>query len=222
MLDISRLQYTNIIELALDASVDPTESGLAMVRGADPLGNEVMKLSAGTGGDQFVGFLYLDKHASTIGTRCGYTLQVPSTSPLTVVLPDTTSITNLVFSNAAGAVAGADITVVGNQVTFSAPHAGETVTASYNYLLTPMQQAALGISPIPSASAFIRKAAIFRGLTRLHVNNFKADDTYTVGTAVKLLSGGFVGGASGSGLQCGVCITVPTAADPFLGIEYNA
>jgi hypothetical protein len=220
MLDISRLQYTNIIELALDASVDPTESGLAMVRGADALGNEVMLLSGGTNADQFVGFLYLDKHASTLGTRYGYALQVPSTSPLTVVLPDTTSITNMVFFNQNGAVAGADFTVSGNQVTFVAAHAGESMTVNYNYQLTPMQQAMLGISPIPSASAFIRKAAIFRSLTRLYVNNFKANDTYTVGTAIKLLAGGFVG-TSGAGNQCGVCISVPSAADPFLGIEYN-
>jgi hypothetical protein len=94
------------------------------------------------------------------------------------------------------------------------------MTVNYNYQLTPQQQATLGISPIPSASAFIRKAAIFRGLTRLHINNFKANDTYAVGQPVKLLSGG-VFAASGSGVTAGVCITVPTAADPFLGIEYN-
>ena len=220
MLDISRLQYTNIIELDLDASVNPTESGLAMVRGADALGNEVMLLSTGANTDEFVGVLYLDKHASDMGTRVGYTLQVPATSPLTVVLPDTTAITNLAFTNQAGAVAGADITVSGNLVTFTSAHAGETVVANYNYQLTPQQQATLGISPIPSASAFIRKAAIFRSLTRLHVNNFKANDTYAVGQPVKLLAGGLFA-ASGSGVQAGVCITVPTAADPFLGIEYN-
>jgi hypothetical protein len=222
MLDLSRLQGNlNVTEFSLDAATlanSTVESGLAMVRIADASGKEAIKPSTGGASEDFVGILYLDKHAATTGTRVAYAVVVPSSAPYVVTIPDAAT-SNLVSLTAAGAAAAPN-SQSGNQLTYVVGDAGKTYYISYNYTLTPAQAAALGISPIPSASAFIGKAGVLTGpKTRLFITNFKADDTYVVGTTVKTLANGQVGTTGGAGTVIGKCISVPSAADQMLGIE---
>jgi hypothetical protein len=87
--------------------------------------------------------------------------------------------------------------------------------------MTPAQSAALGISPIPSSAAFIGKAGVLTGpKTRIFITNFKADDAYTIGGTVKTLANGMVGTTGGTGTACGKCISIPSAADQMLGLEF--
>lgn len=221
MLDLSRLQGNlQVTEFTLEAATLSTsivESGLAMVRVSEN-GKEAIKPSTGGASEDFVGILYLDKHAATTGTRIAYAVTVPSTAPYTVNVPDTTH-TNLVSLTAAGAAAAPQSATAG-VLTYVVGDAGKTYYISYNYTLTPAQSAALGISPIPSAAAFIGKAGVLTGpKTRLFVTNFKADDTYTIGGTVKTLAGGMIGTTGGSGTVIGKCISIPSAADQMLGIE---
>lgn len=223
MLDLSRIQGNlQVTEFALDAvtlSTSIAESGLAMVRTADASGKEAIKPATGGAAEDFVGFLYLDKHAATTATRVAYAVVVPSSAPYTVTIPDSTT-SNLVSKDATGTLA-APQSQSGNVLTYLVGDAGKTYYISYNYTLTAAQAAALGISPIPSASAFIGKAGVLTGpKTRIYITNFKADDTYTVGTAVKTLANGMIGTTGGSGTAVGKCISVPSAADQMLGIEF--
>lgn len=223
MLDLSRIQGNlQVTEFALDPltlSTSVVESGLAMVRIADANGKEAIKPATGGASEDFVGFLYLDKHAATTGTRVSFAVVVPSTAPYVVSIPDSTT-SNLVSKDVTGSVV-APASQAGNQLTYVVGQAGMTLYISYNYTLTPAQQAALGVSPIPSAAAFIGKAGCLTGpKTRIYVTNFKSDDTYTVGGAVKTLAGGMVSGAAGTGTAIGKCISVPSAADQMLGIEF--
>lgn len=222
MLDLSRIQGNlqvtefSLLDTALATSI--VESGLVMVRVADANSKEAIKPSTGGASEDVVGILYLDKHAATTGTRVGYAVVVPATAPYTVTIPDSVT-SNLVSLTAAG-VAAAPASQSGNVLTYVIGDAGKTYYISYNYTMTPAQQAAMGISPIPSVSAFISKAGVFTGpKTRIYVTNFKADDTYTIGGAVKTLANGMIGTTGGSGTSIGKCISIPSAADPMLGIE---
>jgi hypothetical protein len=223
MLDLSRIQGNlQVTEYTLDTvtlNTSIAESGLAMVRTADSAGKEVIKPATGGAAEDFVGFLYLDKHAATTGTRVSYAVTVPSSAPYTVSIPDSAT-SNLISKDAAGSTVAPN-SQSGSTLTYLVGQAGMTLYISYNYTLTAAQQAALGISPIPSAAAFIGKAGVLTGpKTRIYITNFKSDDTYTVGGAVKTLANGMVGGAAGSGTAIGKCISVPSAADQLLGIEF--
>jgi hypothetical protein len=224
MLDLTRVQGTyNPIELALDPTVRPLESGLAYVRGVDGNGAEVIKPAAGIGPETFVGVAYMDKIAAATGVRVGYALKVPAAGPQVVVLPDALGIVNLAIYDvtAGAAIAPADYTLSGAMVTFgNTNHANHDITVTYNYDLTEMQKAQLGISPIPSASEFIGKLAVLQGMVRCWVTNFDADAAWAIDANVTLEAGGFFG--LGGSTVVGKCIHVPTAQDPFLGIAYIA
>lgn len=226
MLDLSRIQGAPVVvEYAIDVTFAATESGLAMVRTADASGLEVIKPSAGTAGETFLGVLTLDKHAAVNGTRVQYPLQVPSTGTLAVVIPDSIGVANLFVQQLTNGVwstvAGGDYALAGNVITFTpAGYANSVVYVSYNYTLTDFQKMQLGISPIPSASAFIRKAAVMQGRTRVWVTNFIAGSAYAIDGNVTLASNGFFT-VGGTGTVAGKAVQTPTAIDPFLGIEYT-
>lgn len=226
MLDLTRVQSGfPPVEMPLAIGVDPIESGLAMVRVADAQGNEVIKPSTGVANEAFVGVAYLDKHAAAQGVRIEYHAQVPSApGPYVVTVPDAT-ISNLSVVTLAGVpIALADITVTGNQLAFIAAHAGKEVLISYNYAMTPNQLMALGISPIPSSAAFLRQMAVLAGFQRVYVSNFDASQSYSVEGASSLITLGDKGlfTLGGLGSQIARCFHVPTAQDPWLGLQYNA
>jgi len=224
MLDLTRIQGgTMIPEIPLALGVTPDESGLAMVRVADVSGNEAISPAAGSAGEIFVGVAYLDKHASAKGVRVGYRVLVPASSPLSVTLPDQMGISNLKVISAMGVVApGADYTLAGNVLTFAAAYASTEQFLSYNYSLSEAQKMALGISPIPSAASFLGKMAVLAGTVRVFVSNFDASADFAItgaSSVVTLASGGMfsVGGAT----AVGHCFHVPTAQDPYLGVEFT-
>lgn len=239
MLDLSRIQGAPVVvEYAIDPTFTADESGLAMVRGVDAAGLEVIKPAAGTGTESFLGCLALDKHAAVKGTRVRYALQVPATGTQAVSLPDSLGLGTIKVESldpVTGAYTAATVTthytVAGNIVTFTG--AGYTFLAgtaadaavkiayiSYNYTLTDFQKMQLGVSPVPSASAFIRKSAVLQGRVRVYVTNFVANDAYAVDNDVKLVANGFFG-TSGAGNVVGKVVKTATALDPFLGIEYT-
>lgn len=222
MLDLTRLQGTyNPIELALDPTIRPLESGLAYVRGVDANGMEIIKPAAGTGTENFVGVAYMDKIAAATGVRVGYALKVPATGPQVVILPDALGIVHLnIFDVTTGAaIVPTDYTLAGAMVTFgNNNYANHDITVTYNYTLSEMQKAQLGISPIPSASEFIGKLAVLQGVVRCWVTNFDADAAWAVDADVTLSANGYFG--MGGTTKIGKCISVPTAQDPFLGISF--
>lgn len=239
MLDLSRIQGAPVVvEYAIDPTFTADESGLAMVRTTDAAGLEVIKPSTGAGTESFLGVLSLDKHAAVKGTRIRFGLQVPASGTQAVSLPDSLGLGTIkveTMDPVTGAFTALTVTthytVAGNVVTITgAGYTAMSGTAadplvkiayvSYNYTLTDFQKMQLGISPIPSASAFIRKSAVLQGRVRVYVTNFLANDTYAVDNDIKLQANGFVG-TSGSGTVVGKCVKTATALDPFLGFEYT-
>lgn len=228
MLDLSRIQGAPVfVEYAIAATFNPAESGLAMVRVVDSNGLEAIQPSAGTSADaSFLGSLALDKHAAVNGTRVQYPLQVPASGTLAVVIPDSIGVANLKVELYTAGVwstcSGSDYSLSGNVLTFTpSGYANLVVYVSYNYTLTDFQKMQLGISPIPSASAFIRKAAVLQGRCRIYVTNFIPNAAYTVDCDLYTQAGGYYGTASTSTCKAGKCVSTPTAIDPFLGIEYS-
>lgn len=222
MLDLTRVQGATVIsELPLATGVVPAESGLAYVR-VNEGGLEVVKPSTGIAGEKFVGVAYLDKHATVMGTRVNYSILVPSVAPYIVTLPDTLSLANIKVATAAGVVlaAGVDYTVASNQLTFIAAHAGASLFTSYNYTLTETQKSAMGVSPIASAATLIGKLALLQGFCRVFVSNFEADAAWDINADVTLGADG-VFTVGGLGTVAGSCFHIPTASDPFLGLEYT-
>jgi hypothetical protein len=224
MLDLTRIQGgTMIPEIPLALGVNPDESGLAFVRVADVQGNEAIKPSTGAVGEIFVGVAYLDKHAAATGVRVGYRVLVPASNPLSVTLPDQIGISNLKVVSATGVVApAADYTLAGNVLTFVAGYASTEQFLSYNYTLSQSQLTALGISPVPSAASFLGKMAVLAGTVRVFVSNFDASADFAITGAnsqVTLAADGMfsVGGAT----AIGHCFHVPTAQDPYLGVEFT-
>lgn len=225
MLDLTRIQGgTMIPEIPLALGVNPDESGLAMVRVADVQGNEAIQPAKGTAGEIFVGVAYLDKHATAKGVRVGYRVLVPASNPLSVTLPDQIGISNLKVVSATGVVlvAGTDYNLAGNVLTFVAAFASTEQFLSYNYTLSQSQLTMLGISPIPSAASFLGKMAVLAGTVRVFVSNFDASADFAITGAnsqVTLADGGMfsVGGAT----AVAKCFHVPTAQDPYLGVEFT-
>ena len=219
MLDLSRIQGATVInELPLATGVNPTESGLAYARIADASGNEVVQPSTGLAGEVFVGIAYLDKHATATGTRVKYENTIPAVAPFNITVPDTTTIANLLVTNTLG-VPIVPAGVVGGTLSFNAPDAGKNVLISYNYPLSAAQKNYLGISPIASAAVFVGKIALLQGFNRVFVSNFDASAAFAINTYVTLDADGMfsVGGL----VSIGRCVHTPSAADPFLGIEYT-
>jgi hypothetical protein len=226
MLDVTRLIAQTIVEEPLDPTVTPSESGLAYVRHADANGNACLMPSTGTttATEVFVGVAILDKLAAASGLRWQMTAVVPASGPYTVTLPDSTGITNLTVYASDGVTLYAtttDYTVAGNVLTFVVGHAGATVKICYNYTLSATQLQFLGVSPIPSAASFIGSIAVAKGLTNAWVNNFDASKVYAINDVIRLGAGGTFG-KTASATAIGVCIGIPTAVSPWLGIEYNS
>jgi hypothetical protein len=225
MLDLTRIQGgTMIPEIPLYPGIDVEESGLAMIRVADSAGNEAIRPAQGNAGELFIGVSYFDKHAAATGTRVAYPVLVPAAAPLSVVLPDAVGITNLMVVDSLGNIApGADYNLAGNVLTFNNnAYAATHQFLSYNYTLTLAQKMNIGISPVPSAASFLGKLAVLSGTCRLYVTNFDASATFSVvgaDSVVTLMDGGMF--SLGGNVAIGNCIHVPTAADPFLGIEYT-
>ena len=239
MLDLSRIQGAPVVvEYAIDATFNADESGLAMVRTTDAAGLEVIKPSTGTGTESFLGSVALDKHAAVKGTRVRFALQIPATGTQAISLPDSLGLANIKVESmdpVTGAFTAQTVTthytVSGNVITITsagytniagtaADAAVKIAYVSYNYTLTDFQKMQLGVSPIPSASAFIRKCAVLQGRVRIFVTNFIASDTYAVDNDVKLQANGFYG-TGGSGTVVAKVVKTATALDPFLGIEYT-
>jgi hypothetical protein len=232
MLDLTRIGGAHeILEVALPAGTIPTESGLAYIRTADGVtGEEVATLSANGASEVFIGVAYLDKHAAAQAVRIYLPVLVPSGSPYTVVLPDATISNCKIFANAGTVTTpvpgspltggGADYTLTNSTVVFAAAQSGKTVLVSYNYTLTNMQLQQLGVSPIPSAAANIGKIALLQGFCKVYVTNFNTSSAWVVNAAVTTGANGIfeVGGTSPA---IGKCFHAPTAADPYLGLEYN-
>lgn len=224
MLDLTRVQSGfPPVEMALASGVNPDESGLAMIRVADAQGNEAVMPSQGVAGEVFVGASYLDKHAAATAVRVDYHSQVPSApGPYVVTVPDALIIggTLKVLDGVGTPMAPG---VAGSALTFAVGDAGKDVYISYCYQLTEAQKQLLGISPIPSAALFLGKIACLAGFQRIFVSNFDASQTYSVtgpGSLVTLGSNGMFT-IGGLGTQVGRCFHVPTAADPWLGLEYS-
>ena len=220
MLDLTRVQGNfQPIEMALDPTVVPAESGLAYVRTKDAMGMEVIKPSTGVAGEKFVGVAYMDKHAAGQGVRVNYPARVPATAPYTVALPDVNIMgTTLKVTDTAGA-AITPASVTGNLLTFAAADANKDILISYNYELSAQQKQLLGISPIASASEFIGKLAVLTGYVRCWVTNFDASAAWDINADVTLGANGMF--TMGGAVKAAECIQIPTAADPFLGIEYT-
>jgi hypothetical protein len=209
--------------MALAVGVNPDESGLAMVRVADAQGNEAVAPATGAAGEVFVGVSYLDKHAAANGVRVDYHAQVPSSSPYIVSVPDALIMGSTLAVKDSSGAAVTPAGVAGAAITFNAGDAGKDVYVSYNYQLTEAQKQALGISPIPSAALFLGKIAVLAGYQRVFVSNFDASKSYAVvgaGSKVALGAGGMLT-TGGSGTEIGNCFHVPTAVDPWLGVEYT-
>jgi hypothetical protein len=209
--------------MALAVGVNPDESGLAMVRVADATGSEAVAPSTGAADEVFVGVSYLDKHASAKGVRVDYHSQIPSTGPFIVSVPDALIVgATLAVKDATGAPV-AVVGVAGSAITFNAGDAGKDVYISYNYQLTEAQKQALGISPVPSAALFLGKIACLTGYQRVFVSNFDASKSYAVTGANSKISLGANGlfTLGGTGSVVGNCFHVPTAVDPWLGVEYT-
>lgn len=224
MLDLTRVNSgMPPVEMALAVGVNPDESGLAMVRVSDAQGLEAVAPSTGAADEVFVGVSYLDKHAAANGVRVDYHSQVPSSAPYIVSVPDALIMgtTLAVKDNADVAVTPAS--VAGAAITFNAGDAGKDIYISYNYQLTETQKQALGISPIPSAALFLGKIACLAGYQRVFVSNFDASKSYAVTGAAAKITLGTQGMLTlgGTGTVIGNCIHVPTAVDPWLGVEYT-
>jgi hypothetical protein len=220
MLDLTRTQGNfQPIEMALDPTVTPSESGLAYVRTKDAMGMEVIKPSTGAAGEKFVGVAYMDKHAAAQGVRIEYPARVPAAAPYTVALPDVNVVgATLKVVDAAGNVV-APASVTGNLLTFAAGDANKDLKLSYNYTLSAQQKQLLGISPIASSSEFISKIAVLAGYVRCWVTNFDASAAWDINADVTLGANGMF--TMGGAVKAAECIQIPTAADPFLGIEYT-
>ena len=229
MLDNSRLVAQTVLEEPLEATQIPAESGLAYVRVQDANGNAVVKPSTGAANELFAGLAVMDKISTATGVRWMdvYTVANSDTaSDRVITLPDAT-ISNFAIYAADGVTpltVTTDYTITGNVISFTATQKGATVKVCYNYPMTLAQLQMAHVNPIPSASAQIGSIGLTKGLCQVYVNNFDPSKLYSVTGANSRVALGANGilTIGGTGTVIGQVIKVPTAADPFLGIEFVA
>ena len=200
-----------------------SREGMVLARDYES-GEEVVVTSAGTAGEDIVGFSMSDNE--TIDTTVRMESQVvPSASPYTVQLDKTTPVSGQTFitGQTIGNPANANeysVSATG-LVTFHSGQAGVTHEIRYKYSLTVSEAKDMfyqrNINNV--AGAELSTIAVMCGKGEIYTDQYDASKTFTAGDVYAAASG--LCTDDNTGTLIGKVIHYPTTSSPFLGVSFN-
>ena len=221
-------------EYPLDAASNYTQEGDCAIMTTDTGVSEiVLSQSGGVAKEKFVGVMISDALRVTDLTEVESTV-VPGAAPFTFQLSkQVPSATHISIYDAAGTkltlVGGApaainEFSISGRTVTFHAAKANAVIPI-IRYMYTPTVielQAMMHQRPqVLAGQSFINQVAIWCGICRIFTMSYLQEDDFTLTGAVYTGAGGKFTTTNTSVQVAGVCVSVPSVGDPFLGVEYN-
>lgn len=232
-IDLKRTFYTWSDTQSIAAGALVTEEGSGLVRVLED-GVEKVKPSAGAGGEVVVGFaIFRQKTYGTdalvdtgvIPLAAPFEIQLEQnnliSSQLRVVDSAGTAFTVVLVAPAAGEV---QVDYASGKLTFNTADQGKTITATYRYNLTVAEAVAKFHSDTPNhpdANLF-SMVGVGKGKGRVFTNYYDAAQNYgAAAPALTLGAGGVITvGGAGPAIPGARVVQVPSASDPFLGIEF--
>lgn len=213
-------------EFPLAASAAPAQEGQAMIRSFS--GNQFgAALSAGAGGENFLGFLIAQVSAvpflqvTAVKTE-RFTL--PAT-PKTLTLSKTpVSATTFVYNITTGAATSPD-SVTGAVVDLTTNGVATNVyDVTYRYNLTVTEARSRNGDVVAGGwNGYVTQTVSVMQEGRIYMDQFDSSKNWAAATSVKLAANGLLTDQSGSGVAIpSTIIAVPTVDYPFLGLEFSA
>jgi hypothetical protein len=218
-IDIKRSFYgwTDTQPLAMGATVSVEGQGLVAV-----LEDNVEKVKPyASGSATFVGFARFRQLQFAIGAAVE-TAVIPATAPFTVELAKNNLVTGQYL------VTGATPTSVdeANGVfTFDGADAGKAISIGYRWNKTVAEakmtdyEAPVNM-PDPNLAGMV---GVGKGKSRIYTLHYDASKAFVAGADLRLGAGGIVTvGGTGPAIPNARVVQVPSATDPYLGIEFMA
>lgn len=196
--------------------------GQAVVRTSGATANGVLP-STGTSNDVFCGFTFAGTSALPFAEPYYNKVEqflVPATGTVTLSVTPVAG-QFMVFDNTTNAVVGG-ATLSG--ATVSGLTSGDTVTVTYKYAMTVVQERALfgDIQPGGYVGSLVGQIGVITRGT-IWTSEFDDSKNWAAATAIKLAANGQITDQSGSGVAIqGYVIGVPGQDVPFLGITFMA
>lgn len=214
------------IELSHEANVAPgaviLAEGLALVRVNNAQSQGVLP-STGAATDVFAGFSFAGTSALPFPESLYNKVEqfvVPSTGSVTLSLTPIAGQV-FVFDNTTGGAVSPAPTVTGNVV--SGLTAGDTVTVTYKYQMTIVQERVQfgDVQPGGYVGSYIGQIGVItRG--QIFTSEFDASKNWAAATSVKLAASGQLTDQTGTGVTIPAqIIALPGQDVPFLGIEFD-
>lgn len=230
MLDLSRSQFTEVIERAVATGFTVDEEGLALVAVQTGAVEEV-KPGTGASSDIFVGFSTGD--TPTKGYKNAveeYT--IPADSPYTVQLHVNIVATQIqIYDDSTSVYLTENVGVADGQysvndttgvATFNVAQAGDSITVFYRYALTVIEARQLYFQNHINADACQEAArtGVIRGSGELWTDEWTPAVQWALTDTPLIAASGLITN-TGTGVAVGRVISIPSATDPFLGIAFN-
>jgi hypothetical protein len=242
-IDRTRSFWERLIEKPTAAGVNITQEGSAIIAVTDA-GNpqEVVRMSQGTGKEQFLGICisdfrritdFVECESCTIPLVAPFTFQLKWTTP--VVAPAATSsfyVTDTLGNTYTDVSPGAPAAAVqfnvsvGGLMTFHLGAAGRTINLiRYTYIPTTLQLDMMFHQRPYTAQgqAALGQTAVAQGYCEVYTTQYVSQDAFTLrGQVYTAASGKFsTTNPGGNTMVAGRVISLPAVGDVFLGVSYN-
>lgn len=200
--------------------------GAVLIRAVGAPASGVTK-GAGGANDIFAGFSIAGTSAAPFAQAYASkveTFTVPAGGAITLAFTPVAG-QIMVYDNTAGAVVAITGGVTLTNKTIAGLTASNSVTVTYQYAQSVVQQRAQQGDVQPggySGAYFSQVGLVQRGL--IYTDQFDASKNWSVATAIKMAANGQLTDQSGSGgtLVGAYVVAVPTIEVPFLGLEFQA
>jgi hypothetical protein len=216
--------FSRSSEMALNPAAVLSGDGQALVNTLVN-GKSVVAPSAGTAGEQFVGFSSLQTSAATAMPSTAVKVEEVTLTAAGKMTTGNTPVAGSVFVyNAATGAAIVVDSVVGSVVDCLVANASVAVRVQYRYALTVVQARALVGDVQPGGFAGTTYGTVGVAQTgTIYTDQFDSGKDFAAATSIKLGANGRVTDQSGSGVAINAIVkSLPTSGYPFLGLEFNA